>query len=183
MAALTFKVFLEDYLRDLSRSRTVDIDRLTIEAATSNPKIKAPLYMYVIQINRMSHFELMIKRNGLLSFYRDLPTGYDAATLLAALADGCILPWEYNEVWRIYTFQKSFERPRDQRKDQMRNQILALQKETAISTETMCQDTATEECSVSPWLRKAASEKIDMPSAEKLLHYMESAADDPERYK
>lgn len=177
MAALTFKVFLEDYLRDLSRSRTVDIDRLTIEAATSNPKIKAPLYMYVIQINRMSHFELIIKRNGLQSFYQDLPAGYDAATLLAALADGCILPWEYNEVWRIYTFQKSFEKPRDKRKDQMRNQILALQKETAISTETMCQDTETEECSVNPWLRKAASEKIDMPSAEKLLRYMETAAD------
>lgn len=183
MAALTFKCFLEDYLRDLSRFHTIDIEHLTIEAADTNPKIKAPLFMYVTCINRQSAFELMIKRNGLQAFYQDLPKGYDAATLLAALADGGILPWEYDEVWRIYAFQKSFEKPRDKRKDQMRNQILSLQKETAISTETMCQDTETEECAVNPWLRKAASEKIDMPSAEKLLRYMESAADKPDRYR
>lgn len=177
MAALTFKCFLEDYLRDLSRYGNLDIERLTIEAATSNAKLKAPLFMYVTCIKRQAAFELIIERNGLQSFYRDLPTGYDAATLMAALDDGRILPWEYNEVWRIYTFQKSFERPRDKRKDQMRNQILSLQKETAISTETLCQDTETEESSVSPWLRRAASEKIDTPSAEKLLRYMEAAAD------
>ena len=79
----------------------------------------------------------------------------------------------------MYTFQKSFERPRDKRKDQMRNQILSLQKETAISTETMCQDTETEECAVNPWLRTAASNKIDVLSAQKLLRYMEDMADVP----
>lgn len=178
MATLTFKAFLQDYLEDLSRFHTIDIERLTIEAATSNAKLKEPLFLYVTLINRQAHFDLAIKRNGYQSFYRDLPKGYDASTLLPALADG-ILPRAYDEIWRIYTFQKSFERPRDQRKDQMRNQILALQKETAISTETMCRDTETEESAVSPWLRKAVSEKIDAPSAQKLLHYMEDMADAP----
>ena len=182
MASLTFKAFLQDYLEDLSRFHTTDIERLTIEAATANARLKAPLFLYVTLLNRQADFDLIIERNGYQSFYQDLPKGYDASTLLPALAEG-ILPWAYDEIWRMYTFQKSFERPRDKRKDQMRNQILSLQKETAISTETMCQDTATEECAVNPWLRKAASNKIDMPSADKLLRYMETAADCPERFR
>ena len=178
MASLTFKAFLQDYLEDLSRFHTTDIERLTIEAATSNAKLKEPLFLYVTLLNRQSLFDLVIKRNGYQSFYKNLPQGYDASTLLPALAEG-ILPWAYDEIWRMYTFQKSFERPRDKRKDQMRNQILSLQKETAISTETMCQDTETEECAVNPWLRTAASNKIDVLSAQKLLRYMEDMADVP----
>ena len=63
MATLTFKAFLQDYLEDLSRFHTTDIERLTIEAATSNAKLKEPLFLYVTLLNRQSLFDLVIKRN------------------------------------------------------------------------------------------------------------------------
>lgn len=173
MRQLTFPGFLDRYVRQLSDSHTGALHALAREAAKDNPRLREPLYLYALSTGRE---QILLRASAGTEpgrEYERMHRQYSYPDLLAALqADPCPLPEGYRKVWRSYQSEAgAYER--DARvKALMRQRIMELQKELAISTYRICRDLNLNNPNINAWLKHGADEKVALDTARRILTYL-----------
>ena len=101
MRELTFKGYLANYVRALSRSDTLNLKDLTEEAAGENRRLQAPLLLYAVKTGKekclIRYLQASVGGREMLDALSMLE-GKDLETCLREKT----LPEEYTRIWDSY---------------------------------------------------------------------------------
>ena len=175
MRRLTFRGFMERYVMSLSYHKTIAIYPLAREAASDNPRLKEPLFLYAMSAGKVKTLMRAVGQSKLRDAYEPLLKNYNVLTLMTALADQSVeLPEEYLKVWRSYQSEANGAERDARVKELMRRRILQIQRDKRVSTYRICQDLKINNSNVNSWLKHGASGKISIDHAREVLSYLES---------
>lgn len=173
MRELTLNGFLTGYVRSLSKTNTTSVRRLAQEAATDNPRLREPLFLYATLTGKEELLRSAAQDHGLLPFYEPMMAEYDRRGLETAMQNGAPLPDGYEKVRRSYLSRKNRQISDNDTKELMRKKIHRLQKQYGVSNYRIYTDLSYNPGNLNAWLKHGASEKVSLDTARKILKYME----------
>ena len=171
MRKLTFKGFLSQYVKKLSFSNTLDIQRLADEAATSNVRLRAPLVLYSLAAGR---------ENQLMSFLQNNPNAIGMRKMLLDLSkdnleerlENGLAPNEYTKVWNSFLVARDAPKRDNDLKGAMRKKILSIQKEKNCSNYRVYTDLRLNPGNINSWLKNGDCTKVSYHTAERVMNYV-----------
>jgi len=169
---LTFQGFLTNYVRVLSADGTHSIARLTQEAATTNPRLREPLFLYALWSDKSAVLQRSAEKHGLGEYYGSLLSA-DQSQIDSALRNGT-LPTEYRKVWESYLCRRDRHIADDDTKALMRNKILSLQKEKHVTNYRIYTDLHLNPGNLNAWLKHGDGGKVSLETARSVLQYVKS---------
>lgn len=108
MRELTFKGFLTQYVRQLSEQKTNSLYKLAAEAASSNPRLREPLFLYAVYSQKQDVLLQAVKEPALRAEYHRLVSLYTADRMTELFEQASpTVPAEYHKVWRSYQSRKN----------------------------------------------------------------------------
>ena len=173
MRKLTFKGFLAQYVRKLSRSDTNSLYKLAAEAGSDNPRLREPLLLYALYSG---------KQDVLLQAAKDLQLHAEYQKRLAYSADettqllesgSSLLPVEYHKVWRSFQSQKNRGQADDHTKELMRQKVRRLQDQYGVTNYRIYTDLKLNPGNVNAWLKHGDADKVSLDTARRTLRYVE----------
>lgn len=174
MRQLTFKGYTRTYVSQLSSCGSTAIFSLTREAASTNPRLTEPLYLYAALNGNLKTLLSASKNTHLFDLYEDMSEKFSYNDLMQALEmNSKQLDERYHKVWRSYqSVAKKHER--DNRvKELMRQRIVSTQKAQSISTYRICKDLNLNNANINSWLKNGISHKVSIDTARLILEYTE----------
>ena len=176
MRELTFKGFLTSYVRQLSRTDTNSLYKLAAEAASDNPRLCEPLFLYAMYSGKLTVLLQATKDAELRSVYKDMAQ-YTAEQMTTLLENGSpALPNEYHKVWRSYLSQKNRGQADDHTKELMRQKVKRLQDRYGVSNYRIYTDLRLNPGNLNAWLKHGHSDKVSLDTARRTLRYVERSA-------
>ena len=172
MRELTFNGFLTKYVRTLSAYDTNNVARLTQEAATSNARLREPLYLYAVWSGKQDTLQSHAKKQGLDAFYGAL-LSYDQREVESSLESGT-MPAEYQKVWNSYLRRRDRYQTDKETKELMRQKILKLQSEKKVTNYRIYTDLALNPGNLNSWLKHGNGEKVSLETARNVLKYLKN---------
>ena len=172
MRELTFCGFLSKYVRTLSESDTNNVARLAQEAATTNPRLREPLFFYAVWSGKQDFLQRQAKKHSLDKFYGNL-LQYEKSELETALQSGA-MPAEYQKVWNSYLRRRDRCLTDNDTKELLRQRILVLQKEKNVSNYRIYTDLALNPGNLNSWLKHGNSEKVSLNTARSVMQYLKN---------
>lgn len=167
MRQLTFKGFLQQYIKELSLANTLSLSRLN-QMAKENPRIVEPVTLYVVLYLRKQD------RTALTAscFYKLLSGVNNSAQLLRQLETNSA-PIEFQRVYQAFLVKQN-EHSRDNRtKLLMCEQIRRLQREKSFSTYRLYTDFGMNPGNVNAFLKHSDVSKVSLNTARTMLRYAE----------
>lgn len=174
MNKLTFPGFLKRYVASLSATNSTAIVPLAREAATTNARLREPLFLYAMATNRTHVLMSAAKDTPMYNEYLQLSNQYNFPALMAALADQSpALPVNYLKVWRSYkSATGSYDR--DLRvKGLIRGKVITTKQAKKLSTYRICKDLSLNAANVNAWL-KNGDNRVSLNVARSVLEYTEN---------
>lgn len=176
MRELTFKGFLTCYVRQLSKTDTNSLYKLVAEAATDNPRLREPLFLYALYSEKLSVL-LQATKNAALRATYDEMAQYTAQQMTVLLENGSsTLSNEYHKVWRSYLSQKNRGQADDHTKELMRQKVKRLQVKHGVSNYRIYTDLQLNPGNLNAWLKHGHSDKVSLETARRTLRYVEQLA-------
>ena len=176
MRELTFKGFLTSYVRGLSRNDTNSLYKLAAEAASDNPRLCEPLFLYAMYSGKLTVLLQATKDAALYSAYNEMAQ-YTVAQMTTLLENGSsTLPNEYHKVWRSYLSQKNRGQADDHTKELMRQKVKHLQDRYGVSNYRIYTDLRLNPGNLNAWLKHGHSDKVSLETARRTLRYVEQTA-------
>ena len=176
MRELTFKGFLTSYVRGLSRNDTNSLYKLAAEAASDNPRLCEPLFLYAMYSGKLTVLLQATKDASLYSVYNEMAQ-YTAEQMTTLLENGSsTLPNAYHKVWRSYLSQKNRGQADDHTKELMRQKVKRLQERYGVSNYRIYTDLRLNPGNLNAWLKHGHSDKVSLDTARRTLRYVEQAA-------
>ena len=172
MRELTFNGFLTKYVRALSAYDTNSVARLVQEAATTNARLREPLFLYAVWSGKQDALQNYAKKQGLDVFYGTL-LSYDQQEVAYALENGT-MPAEYQKVWNSYQRRRDRYLTDNETKELMRKKVLALQAKKKITSYRIYTDLNLNPGNLNAWLKHGNSEKVSLETARNVLRYLKS---------
>ena len=176
MQELTFRGYLSQYVKQLSKSNTTNLAALVSESNFENPRLREPLTLYVLYTDKQDVF---FKHNAVspsFDTHKSFLREYSPDEMTKLLSDcSPLLPEAYHKVWRSYQSQKNRFQADTHTKELMRNKILRLQKAKKVSNYRIYTDLKLNPGNINSWLKNGANEKVSLDNARKVLHYIENA--------
>ena len=176
MRELTFKGFLTQYVRKLSDAGTCGIYQLAREAATTNPRLREPLFLYALFTGKEQVLLRATKLDRLKDEYGLMLEQHDTHSMLQALADECpSLSNEYLKVYRSYLSLKNRPKTVERVKGQMRDRIMQLQRDKRVSTYRIYTDLRLNSGNVNAFMKHGDCNKVSPQVERRVLEYLEAA--------
>ena len=174
MRQLTFKGYTKTYVSQLSSSGSTAIFALTREAASTNPRLKEPLYLYAASNGNIKTLLSASKNTHLFELYENMSEKFPYDSLIQALEmNSQQLDERYHKVWRSYQ-SVSKKHERDNRvKELIRRRIVSIQNMQNISTYRICKDLSLNNANINSWLKNGVSHKVSIDTARLILEYTE----------
>jgi len=173
MRELTFRGFLKQYVRALSLSGTNGIYQLSAEAASNNPRLQEPLFLFALFTGREQVLLKATKSPELRGEFDGLLEKYDVQSMATALQDeDPSLPNNYLKVYRSYHSVKRQRHNDDHTKNLIRKRVLRLQQEKQTSTYRIYTDLAINSGNLHSFLKHGDCTKISLKTAHRVLEYM-----------
>lgn len=177
MRELTFKGFLAQYVKQLSKQDTNGLYKLAEEAGSDNPRLREPLFLYALYTQRVDVLLRASKAPLLHSEYRQMAEQYTVDTMTELLQQGSAqLPAEYHKVWRSYCSQKNKGLADNHTKELMRQKVKRLQERNGVTNYRIYTDLKLNPGNLNAWLKHGDSEKVSLETARTTLRYVESAS-------
>ena len=173
MRELTFKGFLTQYVKQLSKSDTNSLYKLAAEAGSDNPRLREPLLLYALYSGKQSVLLQAAKDPELHREYQKmLEYNTEEMTQLLESASSA-LPAEYHKVWRSFQSQKNRGQADDHTKELMRQKVRRLQDQCGVSNYRIYTDLKLNPGNVNAWLKHGVADKVSLDTARRTLRYVE----------
>ena len=173
MRELTFKGFLTQYVRQLSKSDTNSIYKLAAEAGSDNPRLREPLLLYALYSSKQAVLLQAAKNPELHTEYQKM-LAYSEEEMTQLLESGSsLLPAEYHKVWRSFQSHKNRGQADDHTKELMRQKVRRLQNQCGVSNYRIYTDLKLNPGNVNVWLKHGAADKVSLDTARRTLRYVE----------
>lgn len=173
MRELTFKGFLTQYVRQLSKSDTNSLYKLAAEAGSDNPRLHEPLLLYALYSGKQVVLLQAAKNPELHREYQKM-LAYSAEEMTQLLESGSsALPAEYHKVWRSFQSQKNKGQADDHTKELMRQKVRRLQDQCGVSNYRIYTDLKLNPGNVNAWLKHGVADKVSLDTARRTLRYVE----------
>ena len=175
MRELTFKGFLTQYVKQLSKSNTTSLYKLYKEACSDSPRLREPLLLYALYSGKQAVLLKATKDPNLFAVYKEMVSQYSAEAMTQLFETSSVtLPEEYHKVWRSFQSQKNKRQSDDHTKELMRQKIMRLQERYGVSNYRIYTDLNLNSGNVNAWLKHGTSDKVSMATARRTLLYVES---------
>lgn len=177
MQELTFKGFLSKYVRSLSSQNTNSLYKLAAEAATDNPRLREPLFLFALYSQKQDVLLQATKDSKLYAEYSRMTAQYTQDEMTKALEDTSpLLPFEYHKVWKSYLSRKNKGQSDDHTKELMRQKVKRLQEKHGVTNYRIYTDLKLNPGNLNAWLKHGDSEKVSLDTARRTLQYVEARA-------
>ena len=174
MRELTFKGFLAQYVKRLSKSNTNGLYRLAEEASSDNPRLKEPLFLFALYSGKQTVLLQATKDQSLFAEYQKMVSLYSADQMTQLFEDNAsVLPNEYHKVWRSFQSQKNKGQSDDHTKELMRQKVRRLQSQYGVSNYRIYTALNLNPGNVNAWLKHGIADKVSLDTARKILYYVE----------
>ena len=177
MRELTFKGFLKQYVYSLSSSETYGLYKLAHEAATSNSRLREPLFLYALFNDKGVVLLQATKDLNLRNEYTDLLNKYNKDDMEKALVNNSPkLPERYLRVYVSYTRLMMRKNNNTHMKNLMYQRIRNLQEEKNISNYRLYTDLKLNPSNINSFLKTGNPRKVSQDTADKIMSYLEALA-------
>lgn len=177
MRELTFKGFLTQYVKHLSRQETGSLYKLAAEASNDNPRLREPLLLYAMVTGKQTVLLKATKNVSLHEHYAGIVSRYSMEQLTELLEKGSpLLAEEYHKVWRSYMSCKNRLQADNHTKELMRQKVKRLQKKNGITNYRIYTGLKLNPGNLNAWLKHGDAGKVSLDTARKALHYVEGLA-------
>ena len=174
MRELTFKGFLAQYVKRLSKSNTNGLYRLAEEASSDNPRLKEPLFLFALYSGKQTVLLQATKDQSLFAEYQKMVSLYSADQMTQLFEDNAsVLPNEYHKVWRSFQSQKNKGQSDDHTKELMRQKVRRLQSQYGVSNYRIYTALNLNPGNVNAWLKHGIADKVSLDTARKILYYVD----------
>lgn len=174
MRTLTFHGFLRNYLKQLSGAETESVSRL-LEMAQVNPRLRAPLVLYIKATLPKQRVERLQQRHPLLADELDQHfAGMENETdLLRSLQTG-VAPDEYQKVYRSYLAKRDRVVHEQDLKGMVQTKIKKLAEEKKVSDYRVYKDLGINSGNYHAFVYRGNVSKLGLEKARQVLEYLES---------
>lgn len=177
MRELTFKGFLKQYVYALSSSKTNGLYKLSTEAATTNPRLREPLFLFALFHDKSKVLLQATKDLNLRNEYLNLLKQYDKNSMEQALINNSSdLPERYTRVYVSYTRLMMRKRNNTHIKTLMHKEIKRLQEIKKVSNYRLYTDLKLNPSNVNAFLKTGNVRKVSQDTADKIISYLEEYA-------
>lgn len=167
MRRLTFKGFLQQYIKELSLTNTLSLSKLN-QMAEDNPRIVEPVALYVVLYLRKQDRAALAA-----SCFDELLSGVNNSAQLLRQLETNTAPIEFQRVYQAFLVKQN-EHSRDNKtKLLMCEQIRRLQKEKSFSTYRLYTDLAMNPGNVNAFIKHSDVSKVSLNAARTMLRYAE----------
>lgn len=171
MRTLTFKGFLALYVKKLSYSNSLDLEKLASEAVNTNYRLQAPLVLYAVV-----HGKCDLLKSLLLG---DVNAD-DMLNMLSLLSVDTVeqqlqseqLPETYQKVWNSFLVARDAPKRDEALKAAMRTKVLRMQAEKKCSNYRVYTDLKLNPGNINSWLKNGESAKVSYRTAERVMNYV-----------
>lgn len=176
MRELTFKGFLTQYVRSLSKQETNSLYRLAKEASETNFRLVEPLLLYALFSNKQDVLLQATKDSRLHRDYSVVLQRYSVSEMTVVLeTQSDELSEEYLKVWRSYLSYKNRGQTDDHTKELMRQKVKRLQEKNGVTNYRIYTDLRLNPGNLNAWLKHGDSDKVSLETARRTLSYVETA--------
>ena len=174
MRELTFKGFLAQYVKQLSKNNTNSLYRLADEASCDNARLKEPLFLFALYSDKQAVLLQATKDQSLFAEYQKMVSLFSADQMTQLLENNAsVLPNEYHKVWRSFQSQKNRGQSDDHTKELMRLKVKRLQERCGVSNYRIYTDLNLNPGNVNAWLKHGVADKVSLDTARRTLRYVE----------
>ena len=174
MRKLTFGGFIKQYVRALSLTNTGSLYKLAAEAASCNPRLREPLFLYALFSGKVMVLLTATKSPELRKEYADMVEQYDRQRMEQSLQDGDpLLPEGYAKIYRSYLNMKNRNENDAHTKALMRNRIIRLQREKNITNYRLYTDLHINHGNMNAFLKHGDCTKVSIDTARSAIAYLQ----------
>ena len=173
MRELTFTGFLKQYVCALSFANTSSLSKLAAEAASDNPRLREPLFLYALFSGKEKVLLAATKLPELQIEYSNILKCYNRQEMERSLQSGDpLLPEEYAKVYRSYLCLKNKSKSDMHTKSLMRNRIIQLQRQKKITNYRLYTDLHLNQGNVNAYLKHGDCSKVSLETARRVVSYI-----------
>lgn len=175
MRELTFKGFIRQYVKTLSKYNTENLTKLLHEGSTENARLIEPLLLYAISVNKEQELLNRTKDDKLYTEYYNLIFNYSRENLFKLLQEKSDkLPIEYHKVWHTYQYKKNRHQMDNNTKELIRNKVIYLQQQKSITNYRIYTDLKLNPGNLNAWLKHGYADKVSLDTARRILKFLEN---------
>ena len=175
MRELTFKGFLTQYVKSLSESGKLGLYRLAEEAASKNPRLREPLFLYAVFSDKTDVLLRAVKNPKLHARYSGVLLMNDKTQIEALLIkESQQLLDGYLKVYRSYLSVKNKADNDTHTKTLMHKRATKLLSEKRVSHYRVYTDLKLNPGNVNTFLRNGDTSKIGLGTARRVIEYLEN---------
>ena len=171
MRTLTFKGFLSQYVKKLSDSNSVDLEKLAGEAAEKNHRLRAPLVLYAAAHGKSDLLKTHLQKYGGAEEMLDALSDLSADTMEKKLRRG-EFPEAYQKVWTSFLAARDAPKRDEALKAAMRTKVLRLQADKNCSNYRVYTDLKLNPGNINSWLKNGDCTKVSYQTAERVMNYV-----------
>lgn len=175
MRPLTFRGFLESYVKYLSGEETVNLPRL-VSRLPAEPRLAEPLVLWAVLTGRGDRLADLLTEDSLVSEVRSVERLAAEGKLEDALAaaEPRLRP-EYAKAWRSYASRRDAPARDARLKLEARERVLALEAEKDVSRYRMAKDLGLNPGNLNAFLAQGNPRKLALDKVFELVRYLEAA--------
>jgi hypothetical protein len=171
---LTFKGFLESYVKYLAAEDTLDLTRLAA-LLPKEPRLAEPLVLWAAVTGRGARLAELLEGKPLASEVRAVQQLAEKDRLERALtAAGPELRPEYAKVWRSYVARRDAASRDARLKLEARERVLTLETEKGVTRYRMAKDLGLNPGNLNAFLVQADARRLSLDKALRLVRYLEA---------
>jgi len=174
MRELTFRGFLTQYVKRLSKANTNSLYKLAEEASSGNARLREPLFLFALYSGKQTVLLQATKDQSLFAEYERLALQYSVSEMTQLLERSAPeLPNAYHKVWRSFQSKKNAGQSDDHTKELMRQKVRRLQERYGVSNYRIYTDLQLNPGNVNAWLKHGIANKVSLETARRTLRYVE----------
>lgn len=175
MRRLTFKRYLERYVRSLSLGNTNSIYKLCGELP-ANHRLREPLFLYALCTGKVGLLLKAADGCECGSHFAEMAEKYSWDDIEKALeGKDTSLGKNYHKTYRSYVCRRDMPETNSSTKTLMRDKIKRLQDNKGISNYRLYTDLNLNPGNTNAFLKNGDVNKVSLDAARNMLRYMESA--------
>ena len=170
MRRLSFESFLATYVKELSFSNTLNLNKLTKEVLFDNPRLKEPLFLYVLTSGKTTLFMQYISDTALSDEFNNL---LNKDTLQLVIERNSELPIEYTKVYKSYVCIRDRSKAENHTKELMLNKFRRLKNEKRISDYKIYTDLKINPGNFNAFVKREQFDKLSLDKFREVLNFIE----------
>ena len=171
MRMLTLKGFLTLYVKELSKSNSLNLNTLAAEAEAGNYRLCAPLVLYAVSTEKADHLHRSLGSSSTADEMKRMLQELSGEPLEQLLASREV-PREYIKVWEAFRVAKNAPEREKALKEAIRKKVLQQIQTGKYTNYRIYTDLKLNPGNINCWLKYGDSSKVSYRNAERIMNYV-----------